>query len=165
MNITSRAFSDGSPIPNKYTGVDADISPPLGWADIPDSAKSLALICDDPDAPSAAKPRPEGPWVHWVIYNIPANVRELPEAVERKPKPSVPAGAIQGKNDFDRDNIGYRGPMPPVGSGPHRYIFVLYALDRELNLDPQLADKARLLEAMQGCVLSTATLTGTFERK
>ncbi len=165
MKLTSREFTDGSSIPSKFTGVGEDISPTLTWSGVPESTKSLALICDDPDAPSATSPRPEGPWVHWVIYNMAADLSQLPEAVERKSKPTAPTGAIQGKNDFDSDHIGYRGPMPPVGSGPHRYIFVLYALDRELDLDPQQADKARLLEAMQGHILSSAKLTGTFERK
>lgn len=165
MKLTSHEFKDGSSIPSKFTGMGEDISPPLAWTAVPESTKSLALICDDPDAPSAAKPRPEGPWVHWVIYNMPANLGQLPAAVERKSKPPAPPGAIQGKNDFDSDNIGYRGPMPPVGSGPHRYIFVLYALDRELDLDPQQANKARLLDAMQGHILASAKLTGTFERR
>ena len=165
MNLTSIAFSDGSSIPDKYTGIGDDISPPLAWTDTPGSARTLALICDDPDAPSAAHPRPEGPWVHWVIYNIPPNIRGLPAAIIRKSKLSVPIGVLQGKNDFVEDNIGYRGPMPPTGTGPHRYIFVLYALDQELDLDPTHADKDRLLEAMRGHILENATLIGTFERK
>lgn len=165
MKITSTAFENGAAIPAKYTGVGDDVSPPLAWSGAPDGTKSLALICDDPDAPSRAKPRPEGPWVHWVLYNVPAATAELGEAVPRVAEPPQPAGARQGKNDFGSDNVGYRGPMPPKGSGPHRYYFKIYALDAQLDLAPQDATKKSLLTAMQGHVLAEGELMGTFERK
>lgn len=164
MKITSTAFDEGTAIPDRYTGTAQDISPPLAWSDVPAGTRSFALICDDPDAPSRAKPRPEGPWVHWVIYNIPAVETELPEGVPRFAEPTEPAGARQGKNDFSSDNVGYRGPMPPVGSGPHRYFFKIYALDRELDMAPQDADKSTLLAAMQDHILGEGQLIGTFER-
>ncbi len=164
MELTSSAFANGQPIPKKYTGAGADVSPPLTWSDPPEGTRSLALICDDPDAPSAKNPRPEGPWVHWVIYNIPADVRSLPEGLPRQAKLEKPAGALQGRNDFSGNNIGYSGPMPPPGSGPHRYFFKIYALDTTLSLDPQSTTKAKLLEAIQGHILAEGQLMGTFER-
>jgi Raf kinase inhibitor-like YbhB/YbcL family protein len=100
-----------------------------------------------------------------VIYNIPADATELPEGVARKAEPGQPSGARQGENDFDSDNVGYRGPMPPKGSGPHRYFFKIYALDRQLDLAPQDANKKSLLAAMKGHILDEGQLMGTFERK
>ena len=165
MKLTSSAFTEGGTIPDKYTGVGKDVSPPLAWANAPEGTKSFALICDDPDAPSRSKPRPEGPWVHWVIYNIPAEAAELSEAVPRKADLADPAGARQGKNDFGSDNVGYRGPLPPEGSGPHRYFFKVYALDRMLDLKSKEANKKSLLAAMKGHILAEGQLMGTFERK
>jgi Raf kinase inhibitor-like YbhB/YbcL family protein len=165
MKLTSTAFTEGGTIPEQYTGVGKDISPALAWSGAPRGVKSFALICDDPDAPSRANPRPEGPWVHWVIYNIPSNLTELSEAVPRQAEPGQPAGPRQGKNDFPNDNIGYRGPMPPKGSGPHRYYFKLYALDQQLDLAVKDATKDSLLAAMKDHVLGEGQLMGTFERK
>ncbi len=165
MKLTSTAFQEGQSIPDQFTGVAEDESPLLAWSDVPEGTKSFALICDDPDAPSRENPRPEGPWVHWVIYNISAETSELPQAVPRLPDPEVPGGALQGTNDFDSDNVGYRGPMPPPGSGPHRYYFQLYALDQTLDLAAADADKKSLLAAMQGHILGEGRLMGTFERK
>lgn len=164
MQLSSSDFENGGAIPAKFTGVSEDVSPSLAWSKAAEATQSYALICDDPDAPSRANPRPEGPWVHWVIYNIPADVTELPAAVARQSEPPEPAGARQGTNDFDSDNVGYRGPMPPPGSGPHRYFFRIYALDRQLDLDPKEADKKSLLAAMQGHILAEGELMGTFER-
>ena len=166
MKLTSPAFGNHTRIPRQYTGVGSDQSPPLAWADPPPGVQSFALICDDPDAPSRAHPRPEGPWVHWVIYNIPESVRKLPEAILTDPEVELPPGAAQGKNDFaSPGNIGYRGPMPPTGSGPHRYIFRIYAVDRRLDLAPKDANKQTLLAAMRGHVLAEAALTAIFERE
>jgi Raf kinase inhibitor-like YbhB/YbcL family protein len=162
MKLTSSAFADETKITAKYTTVGADVSPPLAWTGAPTGTKSLALICDDPDAPSPRKPGPE-PWVHWVIFNIPGDATALPEGVERKPEPKQIAGARQGKNSWTSDNIGYRGPAPPPGSGPHRYFFRLYALDKQLELTPG-ASKAELLKAMAGHVLAEAQTFGTYER-
>jgi Raf kinase inhibitor-like YbhB/YbcL family protein len=151
IDITSPAFAEGSPIPRKHTCDAEDVSPPLKWANLPEGTVSLALICDDPDAPV-------GNWVHWVLYGLPASVTELSEGVP--PKPSLPNGARQGQNDFRR--IGYGGPCPPAGS-PHRYFFNLYALDTEIDLPPE-ATKKQLLKAMEGHVLADGHLMGTYQR-
>jgi Raf kinase inhibitor-like YbhB/YbcL family protein len=151
MKLTSTAFQDGMPIPVRYTGFDADVSPPLQWSGAPAGTKGFALICDDPDAPV-------GTWVHWVIYGLPASAGGLPEGVAAAE--SLPDGARQGVNDFRQ--IGYRGPLPPPG-GPHRYFFRLYALDAELALGPR-ATKLELLRAMKGHTLAEAQLMGTFQR-
>lgn len=116
MNLSSPVFEDGGLIPSKYTCDDADISPPLIISGTPESAVSLALICDDPDAP-------RGTWVHWVLYNLPPGTRELSEAYPTDA--NLPDGACQGISDFGRN--GYGGPCPP--SGTHRYFFKLYALE------------------------------------
>jgi Raf kinase inhibitor-like YbhB/YbcL family protein len=164
MKLTSTRFPPGSTIPVEFTGVDQDISPPLAWSEIPAGTKSMAIVCDDPDAPSRARPRPEGPWVHWVLYNIPADETQIAAAVPRVAEPSQPMGARQGVNDFADDNIGYRGPMPPKGSGPHRYFFKIYALDQKIDLPAKEANKNSLLAAMQGHILEQAELMATFER-
>lgn len=157
MQLTSNAFKDGQPIPEKYSGDGDDKSPALSWSGVPEGANSLALICDDPDAPT-----PE-PWVHWVIWNIPPETGRLPEGVPRKEQPLEPRGARQGTNSFPSDNLGYRGPAPPPGHGTHHYHFKLYALDTELNLEPG-ASKEDLLGAVEGHVLAEAEMVGTYER-
>jgi Raf kinase inhibitor-like YbhB/YbcL family protein len=157
-------FQDGDPIAAKYTEDGDNVSPPLTWAETPEGTKSFVLICDDPDAPSPRNPRPD-PWVHWVIYNIPADASELPEGVPRDAQLSMPAGAKQGVNSWDADNLGYRGPSPPPRSGTHRYFFKLYALDTELDLGAGQVTKSQLLQAMQGHILAQGQLMGTYERK
>jgi Raf kinase inhibitor-like YbhB/YbcL family protein len=151
IEVTSSAFEDGGFIPARYTCEGEDVSPPLEWAHIPDNAKSLALICDDPDAPA-------GTWVHWVIYDISPSLSGLPEAVP--PSEVTPEGAKQGKNDFKR--TGYGGPCPPPGR-PHRYFFKLFALDIEPGL-PAGASKADLLRVMEGHVLAEGQLMGRYQR-
>ena len=166
MKLTSPAFENGASIPRHYSGISDELSPPLTWNDVPEGTQSFALICDDPDAPSHVHPRPEGPWVHWVIYNIPGSERQLPEALQPVARLDKPDGASQGQNDFGHPgDIGYRGPMPPLGSGPHRYFFKIYALNRLLDLPPENATKNSLLSAMQGHVLAEAELMGLFERR
>ncbi|MCS7238887.1 MAG: YbhB/YbcL family Raf kinase inhibitor-like protein [Thermoguttaceae bacterium] len=160
MKLESPAFAHQSPIPKDHTEDGKDISPPLRWSNPPEATREFALICDDPDAPSPRRPAPQ-PWVHWVIYGIPANVRELPAGIPQKEKLDSPAGARQGKNSWG--TIGYRGPAPPRGSGTHRYVFTLYALDQPVNLGPG-ATKAELLKAMDGHILATAQWIGTYER-
>ena len=155
IQITSSAFSQGHAIPKKYTGEGADVSPSLAWANLPEKTKELALICDDPDAP-----RPE-PWVHWVIYKIPAAAKGLPEGVPAKSRLKEPAGAVQGKGTAG--DIGYHGPMPPVGHGVHHYHFKLYALDAPLEAEPGL-DKKAVLDRMEGHVLAEGELMGTYQR-
>jgi Raf kinase inhibitor-like YbhB/YbcL family protein len=160
MKLTSSAFKHGAVVPRKYTGEGDDVSPPLTWDGAPDGTKEFALICDDPDAPTPQ------PWVHWVIYGIASDVRELPEGIaSNQAQLAAPISARQGKNSWDSGaTIGYRGPMPPPGHGTHHYHFKLYALDKELGLAPS-ATKDQLLEAMKGNVLVEAQLTGTYERK
>jgi Raf kinase inhibitor-like YbhB/YbcL family protein len=148
ISVTSPAFASGGCIPLKYTGEGEDFSPPLAWTGLPAGAVELALICEDPDAPG-----PE-PWVHWVRYNIPAGTSSL--------MAEVTGEALEGTNSWG--TMGYRGPMPPVGHGVHRYRFRIYALDAGLDL-PTAATKKELLEAMEGHVLATGELIGTYERK
>ena len=151
MIITSPAFKEGSMIPAKYTCDAQDISPPLEWNKVPAGTKSLALICDDPDAVV-------GTWVHWVVYNIPPDASKLDENI--KGEKEFSNGMIQGSNDWPR--IGYGGPCPP--SGTHRYFFKLYALDTLLDLKPG-ATKAQVLKAMNGHVLAEAQLMGRYKRQ
>jgi len=150
IKIKSTAFKEGGMIPSKYTCDGADISPPLSWDSVPEGTKSLALICDDPDAPM-------GTWVHWVIFNIPPDTRELPENVP--PQKTLANGAKQGINDFRK--IGYGGPCPPGGT--HRYYFKLYALDTGINLEAG-ATKSQLLKAMEGHILAEGQLMGKYKR-
>lgn len=160
IQLTSTAIAEGKPIPKKHTGEGKDVSPPLAWSGVPEGTRELALICDDPDAPSRKKPAPK-PWVHWLIYKIPAGTTTLPEGVPAKKKLDEPAGAVQGNNSWPA--IGYKGPMPPPGSGPHRYYFKLYALDTVLDLAPG-TDKETLLKAMAGHIIGEGQLMGTYER-
>jgi Raf kinase inhibitor-like YbhB/YbcL family protein len=152
MRLTSNTFSEGEPIPTKYTCDGADVSPPLQWCDAPPGTRSFALICDDPDAPM-------GNWVHWVLYGLPASISALPEKLPRSKE--LPNGARQGITDFKR--IGYGGPCPPPGR-PHRYFFKLYALDTELTLQAG-ATKQQLLTAMRGHVLAEDSLMGVYQRR
>jgi Raf kinase inhibitor-like YbhB/YbcL family protein len=152
MEITSSAFQAGQKIPTRYTCEGADVSPPLQWNGLPAGAKSLALICNDPDAPV-------GSWVHWVLYDLPVTTKDLAENVPALE--TLPSGAKQGINDFKR--VGYGGPCPPPGK-PHRYYFKLYALDAALMLKAR-ATKQELLRAMDGHILAEARLNGTYQRK
>ena len=151
IKVTSPAFSAGQPIPTKYTCDGADVSPPLKWEGVPDGTKSLALICDDPDAPA-------GTWVHWVVYDLPPTATELAEKVATTD--TLPIGGKQGLNDFKR--TGYGGPCPPPGKA-HRYFFKLHALDTTTALKPR-ASKADLLRAMEGHLLAQGELMGTYQR-
>ena len=163
IELTSLAFAGGEPIPTKYTDDGEDVSPPLAWPEVPEGTKELALICDDPDAPSPSRPAKD-PWVHWVVYKIPPDVRTLPEGVPRTAELGEPSGALQGQNSWKKgENVGYRGPAPPEGSGKHRYFFRLYALDTELSLGPE-QDKQSLVEAMSDHVIGKGQLVGTCER-
>jgi Raf kinase inhibitor-like YbhB/YbcL family protein len=156
ITLRSTAFSHNQPIPKKYTEDGDDVSPPLAWDGAPQGVQEFALICDDPDAPTPQ------PWVHWVIYKIPADCRSLPEGVPAQAKLDSPAGALQGRNSWSSGRtIGYRGPAPP--SGTHHYHFRVYALDTQLTLGPD-ADKPALLKAMKGHILAEGLLTGTYKR-
>ena len=158
LHITSNAFQPGTPIPQDYTGEGADRSPALSWSGVPDGTEEFVLICDDPDAPT-----PE-PWVHWTIYNIPGDVRELPEGVPNQDSPKTGSRLTQGGNSWPAgENMGYRGPMPPRGHGTHHYHFRLYALDQKLNAALGL-DKESLLALMAGHILAKGELIGTYQR-
>lgn len=150
IKITSPAFEEGGMIPEVYTCDGIDISPPLKWSSMPQGTKTFALICDDPDAPI-------GTWVHWVIYNIPGDICELPENIP--PEQEIKNGGIQGMNDFRK--IGYGGPCPPGGT--HRYFFRIYALDTEVDLKPG-ATESQLLKAMEGHILAEGQLMGRYSR-
>lgn len=151
MRLASPVFSHDGDIPSKYTCDGDDVSPPIEWSDVPSDAKTLALICDDPDAPKKD-------FSHWVMFNIPARAGALPEHVAARQE--LPDGSRQGKNDFGK--VGYGGPCPP--SGTHRYRFSLYAVDTELGL-PAASSKKDVEAALQGHVLETATLTGAYTRE
>ncbi len=151
LRLTSPAFKDGEFIPDKYTGKGEDISPPLEWVDAPGGTKSFALISDDPDAPM-------GTWVHWVLYGIPADKKNLPEGVKKDGV--LPDGAMQGMTNFG--SVGYGGPYPPPGPA-HRYFFRLYAVGAKLNLKSGLTKKA-LLEAIKEHIIAKAELMGKYRR-
>jgi Raf kinase inhibitor-like YbhB/YbcL family protein len=151
IEVTSTAFQEGTTIPKQYTGDGADQSPPLRWSEPPAGTKSIALICDDPDAP-------RGTWSHWVLFNLPAQTRELEEGLSTSA--TLPSGAKQGKNDFG--NTGYGGPAPPKGKA-HRYFFKLYALAVVVELAPG-ATKAQLEAAMKGQIVAEGRLIGTYKR-
>ena len=154
MTLESSAFKQGTAIPRQYTCDDKDLSPPLRWSGAPEKARSFALIVDDPDAPDPAAPKMV--YVHWVLHDIPASVTSIDENGEQR---VVKAGARQGKNDWSR--AGYGGPCPPIGR--HRYFFKLYALDAILG-DLGTPTKKDLEKAMQGHVLASAELMGTYQR-
>jgi Raf kinase inhibitor-like YbhB/YbcL family protein len=154
MEITSTSFTNGKPIPTRHTCEGDDVSPALSWSGVPEGTVSLALIVDDPDAPDPAAPRMV--YVHWVLHDIPANAARLPEGVMSH---DLPPGTREGRNDWKR--TGYGGPCPPIGR--HRYFFKLYALDRKLgNLGTPT--KADVEKAMNGHILATAQLMGTYQK-
>jgi Raf kinase inhibitor-like YbhB/YbcL family protein len=150
MKIISSSFNHEDMITTKYTCDGQNISPPLSWSGAPEKTKSLALICDDPDAPA-------GTWVHWVFFDIPATVNSLQEKVSRQEE--IAGLGKNGKNSSGR--YGYDGPCPPGGT--HRYYFKLYALDTMLNLKAGLT-KEELLKAMKGHVLEEVQLMGRYKR-
>ncbi|PKL35270.1 MAG: YbhB/YbcL family Raf kinase inhibitor-like protein [Spirochaetae bacterium HGW-Spirochaetae-1] len=151
ITLTSKAFSHGKAIPERYTGDGEDISPPLSWGNVPEGTKSYALICDDPDAPI-------GNWDHWVLFNIPGEARELLEHFLLKN--SVLKGVRGGMNDFRR--LEYGGPCPPGGT--HRYFFKIYALDVVLEMKEGVKKK-ELQRVMEGHILGKGELMGTYTRR
>jgi Raf kinase inhibitor-like YbhB/YbcL family protein len=154
MELVSPAFAPNGEIPVRYTCEGDDLSPPLRWSGVPASARSLALVVDDPDAPDPRAPRRT--WVHWVLYGIPPTAPGIDEGAEAE---DLPAGARAGKNDWGR--TGYGGPCPPIGR--HRYFHKLYALDVDLR-ELRSPTKAELEKAMEGHVLARAELVGTYEK-
>jgi Raf kinase inhibitor-like YbhB/YbcL family protein len=151
FELKSAAFSPAGDIPKRFTCDGPDVSPALSWGETPAGTQSISLIMDDPDAPA-------GTWVHWVLYELPASTRELPENLPKDRE--LNNGGRQGQNDFGR--IGYGGPCPPRGR-PHRYFFKLYALDAKTNLGAG-ATKADLERAMKGHILAQAELMGRHKR-
>jgi Raf kinase inhibitor-like YbhB/YbcL family protein len=151
MKISSDAFRANEAIPQKFTCDGPDASPKLNWSEPPAKTQSFALIMDDPDAPV-------GTWVHWVLFDLPGETRELAEGVAKQEQLSN--GARQGRNDFGK--IGYGGPCPPPGN-PHRYFFKLYALDAKLNLKAGVT-KADVERAMKDHTLAHAELIGKYGR-
>lgn len=157
IRLESTAFPEGGMIPRKYTCDGEDVSPPLAWSNVPEAARSLVLICDDPDAPA-------GTWTHWVLFNLPAEVTALSERLPPEGDVQVASGgaehaARQGRNDFGK--LGYGGPCPP--SGTHRYYFRLCALDTTLSLKPG-ASRKQVLGAMEGHVLAQGQVMGRYAR-
>lgn len=151
FRIESTAFKEGESIPSRFTCESEDISPALSWTEPPAGTRSFVLIVEDPDAPG-------GIWTHWVVYNLPPRVQQMPENVAKQDH--VPGGGLQGVNSFG--HAGYGGPCPPPGSA-HRYFFRLYALDTVLNLKPG-ADRQEVLAAAKGHVLGKTHLMGRFKR-
>lgn len=154
LALRSSSFAAGGSMPRQQTCEGSDVSPSLAWSDAPAGTKSFVLIVDDPDAPDPKAPRMT--WVHWVLYDIPAAATALPEGVAPA---ALPAGTRQGLNDWKR--TGYSGPCPPIGR--HRYFHKLYALDIILP-DLGTATKAQIEQAMQGHVLASAELIGTYQK-
>ncbi len=149
MEIKSSAFQEGGMIPKQYTCDGQNVSPPLEWSGVPQEARSLVLIADDPDAP-------DGTFTHWVVFNMPATTKSLSENVARG---TIEGAGRQGKNDFSKN--GYGGPCPP--SGTHRYFFKLYALNANLALDDG-ATKSQVEAAMDGHILAQGELMGKYQK-
>lgn len=155
MTITSPNFANETSIPSDFTCEGRDVSPALEFGGVPAAAKSLVLIVDDPDAPDPKAPKMT--WVHWVLYNLPPRTAGLPEAL---PAARLPAGTLQGLNDWRR--VGYGGPCPPVGR--HRYFHRLFALDTVLP-DLKQPTRLQLEKALEGHVLEKAQLLGTYQKR
>ncbi len=151
IKITSSAFDQGGPIPSKYTCDGANVSPPLRWTGVPEGTVSIAIISDDPDAPM-------GTWVHWVLYNLPGQTKEL--AQDFPPDETLPDGTRQGITDFG--STGYGGPCPP--SGTHRYFFKIYAMDNKIDI-VSVINKKDLVKAMEGHILAQGQLMGKYKRR
>lgn len=154
LTLKSSAFGNGDTIPSRFTCQGEDISPPLAWTGVPETARSLVLIVDDPDAPDPKAPRMT--WVHWVLYNIPPDVSVLAEGIVSA---ALPPGTGEGRNDWNR--TGYGGPCPPIGR--HRYFHKLYALDTLLS-GMEAPTKAEVEAAMKGHIIAHAELMGTYRK-
>ena len=151
ITVTSSAFENGEKIPERFTADGKDISPPLRWKGEKAGVKTYVLVCDDPDAPG-------GTWVHWILYNIPADITEIEEKTGNSPE--LPGSALHGRNSWGK--VEYGGPAPP--SGTHRYFFTVFALDAEIHLSsaPGISE---LYSAMKGHIISEGQLMGIYKRK
>jgi Raf kinase inhibitor-like YbhB/YbcL family protein len=147
IELTSPEFDDGDVLPRRFAHDRENVSPPLEWSDVPQGAQELALLCQDPDAPS-------GLFTHWVLASIDPTITAIDEG-------EVPPGAVAGINDFGE--IGWGGPQPPRGHGPHRYVFTLFAASEHLDLDPG-ASADDLLDALDGVELAQGSLLGRYQR-
>lgn len=150
LTVESSAFDDGEQMPYKYSLSGPNISPPISWSGVPKNAKSVAIICDDPDTS-------RGIWTHWVVFNIPPGLSALPENLPDEE--ILPSGIAQGVNDFGR--VGWDGPSPPEGT--HRYIFEVYALDAMLDPGHGIT-RSGLIDAMKGRIIGRGKLVGIYER-
>ena len=155
MTLTSKSFAHEGEIPRQHTCEGDDLSPALAWSDVPAAARSLVLIVDDPDAPDPKAPKMT--WVHWVLYDIPPTATGLAEHIAAS---ALPNGTRQALNDWGA--VGYRGPCPPIGR--HRYFHKLYALDAVLG-DLGKAKKPQVVAAMQGHIVATGELIGTYQKQ
>lgn len=151
LSVTSPAFVDGGPLPQKYTADGADVAPPLSWSEVPPDTKSVAILCEDPDAPKKN-------FAHWVLYDITPSINELPGQAMHD---QVPQNAKVGTNDFGR--LGYAGPCPPPSSEPHRYEFKVFALDKTLELD-RAATRDQVCSAMESHILAEGQIVGRYGR-
>lgn len=154
FSVSSLAFEDGEEIPEEYTCEGANDSPPLRVDGVPSEAETLALIVDDPDAPGTT-------FVHWLLWNVPPDTEQIPQGIPQGPSVDELGGVVQGTND--NSDIGYFGPCPPEGDGPHTYRFTLYAVKTELELEAG-ATRDELDAALDGRTVGTARLTGAYER-
>jgi Raf kinase inhibitor-like YbhB/YbcL family protein len=159
ITVESPVLKEGQPIPKDYTADGKNVSPPITWSNLPPGTRELALICEDPSAPTPQ------PFVHWVVYKIPPTAKGLPEGMpidDTTPMPAELKGTIQGVSGFRRPI--WRGPAPPKPGRTHHYHFIVYALDAPLDLGPG-ANKAQLLEAMKGHIIGQGQLVATYERQ
>jgi Raf kinase inhibitor-like YbhB/YbcL family protein len=155
LAVTSPAFQDSGDIPGRYAGVGENLSPALSWSTLPEGSASIAILCEDPDAPGGR------PFSHWVLFNVPSSLPGIPEGIAPGPDPEGLRGASQGVNDFGR--VGYDGPAPPRGHGPHRYRFEVYALDERLDL-PSGVDASAVHQRMKAHVVGKGVLVGRYSR-
>lgn len=151
FTVTSKTVVEGKTIPKQHTGDGKDLSPALSWNKAPDTAKSIAVTCEDPDAPG-------GTWFHWILFNLPPGTTSLKEGLDKKP--TLDDGSGQGINDFGK--VGYNGPAPPKGA-EHHYHYKVFALDKKLDLKPG-CDKKMFYEAIAGHVIMRGKLTGLYKR-
>lgn len=155
IRVTSEAFGPNQRIPTRFTRDGENLSPPIHWENLPEGTRELAVIVEDPDAPTAE------PFVHWVAYKIPADLPGLAEGIPQQPKPKGAEVGAQGQTSYR--TVGYDGPAPPPGHGVHHYHFRVYALDKPLEAEPKLDNKS-LIASMAGHILDSGELVGTYER-